>query len=192
VVCPRFGLQLALRGANACLLSIDNAPTAWIECSPKAWSLTQDPADMGEREMPATVGIAMGAGFVCALDASGVASWWGDALKTPTSNRPVFVRNARRLQKICATTKELCGLDEDGKVSCAPTSDLTAREVMLGATAVRIACGDRHACAVTSDGAVECWGDNERGQLGDATTTFAPVNAPRTVKLPARSPAKER
>ena len=40
-----------------------------------------------------------------------------------------------------------------------------------------LSLGEYHACAVTSTGGVACWGRNERGQLGDGTTTArdAPV-----------------
>jgi len=41
-----------------------------------------------------------------------------------------------------------------------------------GATA--IASGGAHACAVTADRTVVCWGDNRYGQLGDGSTTDAP------------------
>jgi alpha-tubulin suppressor-like RCC1 family protein len=34
-----------------------------------------------------------------------------------------------------------------------------------------IATGMAHACAVLSDGSITCWGMNDRGQLGDGTTT---------------------
>ena len=48
---------------------------------------------------------------------------------------------------------------------------------------VGLAAGDNHTCAVTSSGAVGCWGDNAFGQLGnpDVETSSRPVN----VALPA-------
>jgi hypothetical protein len=51
-----------------------------------------------------------------------------------------------------------------------------------------VAAGGEFSCAILGDGRVRCWGANDRGQLGDGTTTFSPV--PVDVKgLPASSPA---
>ncbi len=36
-------------------------------------------------------------------------------------------------------------------------------------TTVRVATGYAHACAVTTEGQVRCWGDNSYGQIGDGT-----------------------
>ena len=49
------------------------------------------------------------------------------------------------------------------------------------ANAVAIAAGDRHTCAVTTNGAVFCWGSDFSGQLGNGSVTgnqLRPVAVP--------------
>ncbi len=41
--------------------------------------------------------------------------------------------------------------------------------ILTGAVAIGV--GEKHSCAVKSDGSVWCWGHNNEGQLGDGTTT---------------------
>jgi alpha-tubulin suppressor-like RCC1 family protein len=38
-----------------------------------------------------------------------------------------------------------------------------------------VAAGGQFGCALLDDGRVRCWGANDRGQLGDGSTTFRPV-----------------
>jgi alpha-tubulin suppressor-like RCC1 family protein len=41
--------------------------------------------------------------------------------------------------------------------------------------AISINAGNQHSCAVKADGRAACWGDNQFGQLGDATGGRKPV-----------------
>ncbi|MBK6534699.1 MAG: hypothetical protein IPF99_35665 [Deltaproteobacteria bacterium] len=46
------------------------------------------------------------------------------------------------------------------------------------AAVVQVAAGAAHSCARRADGSVQCWGDNQFGQLGDGTTIARSVPTP--------------
>ncbi len=65
-----------------------------------------------------------------------------------------------------------CGISVDGVVWCWNDRDSEPPARVAGVTdAVAVAVGGDHACAQVRDGSVWCWGANDRGQLGDGTTT---------------------
>ncbi|MBK7859443.1 MAG: hypothetical protein IPJ65_12630 [Archangiaceae bacterium] len=56
----------------------------------------------------------------------------------------------------------------DGTTDARDTPTLVAD---LGTAVIDVSFGGSHACALMRGGTVRCWGDNSRGQLGDATQT---------------------
>lgn len=53
-------------------------------------------------------------------------------------------------------------------------SSCARADIELDADATAVSANHRHGCAVITDGAVECWGENRYSQLGDGTTDDAP------------------
>ena len=85
--------------------------------------------------------IADGNGSACAITTGGAATCWG-------ANRYGQLGNGTTTTRLVPT----------------PVSG-------LGSGVEAIATGSQHTCAVTTGGAVLCWGRNAYGQLGDGTTT---------------------
>jgi alpha-tubulin suppressor-like RCC1 family protein len=48
---------------------------------------------------------------------------------------------------------------------------LPVKVLNLAAKAVQVSVGLTHSCALLENGAIQCWGDNRNGELGDGTTT---------------------
>jgi alpha-tubulin suppressor-like RCC1 family protein len=85
-----------------------------------------------------------------------------------------------------------CALRDDGDVFCwglndgaqigltanSPTHDATPNPISLSASALDVAAGFSHSCALLVGGTVQCWGSDAQGQLGDSasgTTSATPV-----------------
>src|SRR4249919_50256 len=130
--------------------------------------------------------------YTCALTATGTVRCWGDNSRGQLGDGTTIQRRTPAtvsglgsgVRAIAAANLHTCALTAAGAVLCwgdnshgqlgdgTTTQRLTPVPVAGLDSGVRaIAAGGEHACAVTTAGAVLCWGDNIVGQLGDGTTT---------------------
>ncbi|MFN8488979.1 MAG: Ig-like domain-containing protein [Caldilineaceae bacterium] len=142
--------------------------------------------------------IAAGEGHTCALITNGSVQCWGDNAFGELGDgtklnhlTPIVVSGlatsisglALGRQHTCAVTTtnrmQCWGNNQNGELGNGFRSSLSSPSLVssLGATVRRIAGGREHSCAVTNTGNIACWGNNNKGQLGDGSQTshFAPT-----------------
>jgi alpha-tubulin suppressor-like RCC1 family protein len=144
--------------------------------------------------------VAAGNDFNCALLASGAVRCWGRNVygqlgngTTTNSSVPVTVKGISNATAVATGAFFSCALLASGAVQCwgmglhgelgngspVPWENSSVPVSVAGiSTAVAIAAGGYHACAVLSGGSVQCWGANEEGQLGNGSTTPLESNTP--------------
>jgi alpha-tubulin suppressor-like RCC1 family protein len=146
-----------------------------------------------------TVGVATGDEQACEVNSIGVALCWGsnvdgqlgDGTFMSTSYPVDVAALLTQIATISAGNSYTCAVTVSGGVWCwganfnvfgssakMSKSDTPVPVPGLSSGVAAVSAGDVQACAVTTSGAAECWGDNERGQLGDGSTTdsVVPVN----------------
>jgi alpha-tubulin suppressor-like RCC1 family protein len=129
-----------------------------------------------------------GAGHTCALLAGGGVECWGwnaggqvgDGSATDRRS-PVAVNGlSGPATAIAAGDQHTCALLADGSVACwganasgqlgngtRVRSAVPVAVAGLSARATQIAAGGAHTCALLENATVQCWGDDQSGQLGD-------------------------
>ena len=156
--------------------------------------------------------IAVGDWHTCAVASDGKAYCWGYGVThaelgngtMSQANSPVAVAtngvlSGKTVKRIAAGFDHNCAIASDDEVYCwgegehgALGNGSTARAAtpvavsttgaLAGKTIKRIATGSDHACAVTTDDQVYCWGRNSNGELGNGST--ADSNVPVAVSMP--------
>lgn len=131
----------------------------------------------------------------CALSSTGQAYCWGyggdGALghnSSLGSRFPVAVQQpvGVTFTSIAAEYNHSCGVTSGGQAYCwglntngqlgdntttSPRKTPVAVQQPVGVTFASVSTGSAHTCGLTSAGQSYCWGYNQRGQLGDGTTT---------------------
>ena len=166
---------------------------------------TGPPAPAGAIQFAA---VTAGYAHSCALTPAGVAYCWGgntwgtlgDGSRTSTQ-RPVAAAGAHRYAGIESGAAHTCGVTDTGQIYCWGLNDegqagddwtnrgLEEPRRLPGSQFwVEVSAGHDHSCALTSDGAVWCWGDNITGQLAggdDIDRSFQPVRVASNVSFSA-------
>ena len=137
--------------------------------------------------------IAVGGEHACALTRGGGVKCWGgngagqlgDNSTTPRLTPVDVIGLTSGVAAISAGDAYTCALTTGGGVKCwgsngasqlgdnSTTNRLTPVNVLgLTSGATAIAAGGGHICALTTGGAVKCWGGNSAGQIGDGSGSW--------------------
>ncbi|PKO19145.1 MAG: hypothetical protein CVU39_00920 [Chloroflexi bacterium HGW-Chloroflexi-10] len=184
---------------HSCVLTTDGAVLCWGYrplLDNESAALHQKTPVPSTHLTSGIVAIAVGDGHSCALTASGEVKCWGGNAEgelgngsTIDSSIPVSVSGLTNgVTRIGAGSSHNCALTTSGGVKCwgdnafgqlgnGSTTDSTTPVDVTGLTSdvTAISINGYHSCALLTGGSVKCWGNNNRGQLGNGITTNSSV-----------------
>lgn len=198
---------VAAGAAHTCARLVDRTVWCWGDNAHGQLGWGEPTLNMPTRTVPTLIRdlgaveeLALGSAHSCARVKDGAVLCWGQNSNGQLGDgtledryRPTPVQNLKRAARIAAGQTATCAALEDGTVMCwgglptprepppgAPVaqSKLPAPVADLAGVAA-VSVGGAHACALGRDGSVRCWGENNKGQLGDGTT--APRERPAPV-----------
>ncbi len=166
----------------------------------------------GGSSVPVTIGgltqvnlISAGYFHACVVLQDGTGRCWGGGYggqlgngSDQISHEPVTVQGLEDLVSISAGYFHTCAVKGDGTAWCwgfssygqigdgtTETMHPTPVQVNGISNALEIGTGSYHSCALLSSGAVQCWGYNQYGQLGDNSRTHSPIPVNVALTRPA-------
>jgi len=139
--------------------------------------------------------IAVGGSRSCAITNSGGLECWGwhaEITGNSIASTPLAMYGLDSdVMAVSCGANHTCALTTVGRVLCWGSNEhgqlgdttntersLPTQVVGLESGVTSISAGYYHTCALMSSGGVKCWGHNNRGQLGDGSTTHKTVPTP--------------
>ncbi len=197
----RFSVAVSTGDAHTCAITGSGALECWGGNNFGQLgddSVAENPIPFGVVGLSSgVVAVSAGGGTTCALTAQGAVTCWGDDELgqlgdggATNSVVPVgvvgltsgVVAISSGEDHSCAVTGagavQCWGSDEYGELgdgSTMSSSEVPVDVVGLSSGVVAVSAGYYHSCALTTAGAVLCWGDNESGELGDGSITDSAV-----------------
>jgi alpha-tubulin suppressor-like RCC1 family protein len=160
-------------GANSfCSLKLSGVVSCVGDSSAgQSGSLSVSASPLSNSLVSNLIKVSSGSETTCAIDTTGVLKCWGSLKPVSTTGNTfsdVSVGNASACA-IAANKKILCwGSNSSGQLgdNTNRTSESLVQVFNSTTSFLQVAVGYKHACAVTSEGLVYCWGDNSHLQLG--------------------------
>lgn len=152
------------------------------------------------------IGISLGRAHACLFNAGGELYCWGadESLQAAPAAARARIESLSGVIAVDAGDTHTCAATELGEVYCwgrnlngqAGSTDAnqacgsegyadcvrSPQRIEGVSNAVAVSVGERHSCALTSEGTVYCWGSNQTGQLGVAQPSLS--LPPQRVALP--------
>ncbi|MEC8520288.1 MAG: ELWxxDGT repeat protein, partial [Candidatus Thermoplasmatota archaeon] len=132
------------------------------------------------------------------LGDGGAINWYDYTLSPSTT--AIDLGTGRTAVAVAAGEAHTCAILDNGELKCwgmdvkgqlgdggsdtntaAPSS--TAIDLGTGRTAVAVAAGSLHTCAILDNGDLKCWGDDNTGQLGNGPIYSTPVRSPPSTAI---------
>jgi hypothetical protein len=136
--------------------------------------------------LPPIVSLRAEEDTVCALSRAGEVFCWGlaengqipDALPARTAPRPVRIQGLPEVTEIAAGGSEVCARTASGVYCWGSSAWLPHRSddrpvMMPLPEVVTLGLGGFHGCALTQQGSVLCFGNNQSGELGNGTRQYS-------------------
>ena len=123
------------------------------------------------------VGMTLGGTHGCALMTDGAVRCWGSNADGELGDQTTYARPTAALAYGFPCQPTTCAALG---ISSGTASNGCGQTLQCGVPTQRVASGLNFTCAVRSTGAVQCWGRNSSGQLGDGSThtRYYPVSVP--------------
>ena len=201
----KFEDRLSLGGQHSCLLLDNGTVKCWgandfgqLGTGDNSSSNTPIPVSA----LAGVVQVSLGGDHTCVLHDNTTVSCWGandfGQLGTgdnSSSNTPRAIPNLVSVRQIAAGEEHTCALLDNGSARCWGAQQfgrlgngqdgtgqvLSPTPVQNLQGAAHLALGSTHSCALLDNDSVQCWGNNDQGQLGNNGTT--PSNSPVNVQM---------